>query len=261
MLFLKPGDEVIISRHAFAVYSIMAQLFGAKTIEIPDPHYTHDLEATLAAITPMTRQIFIANPNNPTGTMVSQAAIDAFMKPSSPTTSWSFSTKPIMNFSTIRQMSSIHTRRTQRHCHAHLSKIQGLANLRIGYGIAPRKLAEVLQKTRQPFNANGIAQAGALASLQDEEHMRRTREITHEGRNYLQSEFIEMGLEFVPSVANFVLVRVGDGDQVFNELLRKGIIVRAMHSYKLPEWIRVSVGTPEQNQRFIHELRQLHLKK
>ena len=110
------------------------------------------------------------------------------------------------------------------------SKIQGLANLRIGYGIASTKVAEVLQKTRQPFNANGIAQAGALAGLSDQNHMNRTRELTHEGRNYFQSEFTEMGLTFVPSVANFVLVHVGDGDSVFQALLRRGIIVRAMRS-------------------------------
>jgi histidinol-phosphate aminotransferase len=134
------------------------------------------------------------------------------------------------------------------------SKIQGLANLRIGYGLAPARIAEVLQKTRQPFNANGIAQAGALAGLRDEEHMRRTRELTHEGRNYLEAEFTKMGLTFVPSVANFVLVQVGDGDAVFKALLKRGVIVRAMRSYKLPEWIRVSVGTMEQNHRFIAEL-------
>jgi histidinol-phosphate aminotransferase len=134
------------------------------------------------------------------------------------------------------------------------SKIQGLANLRIGYGLAPARIAEVLQKTRQPFNANGIAQAGALAGLQDEEHMRRTRELTNEGRNYYEKELGRMGLTFVPSVANFVLVHVGDGDAVFKALLKRGVIVRAMRSYKLPEWIRVSVGTIEQNRRFIAEL-------
>jgi len=115
----------------------------------------------------------------------------------------------------------------------------------------------VLQKTRQPFNANAIAQAGAVAGLADEEHMSRTRELTREGRNYLQAEFADMGLEFIPSVANFVLVRVGDGDAVFKTLLGKGIIVRAMRSYKMPGWIRVSVGTMEQSRRFMKELRAL----
>ena len=121
----------------------------------------------------------------------------------------------------------------------------------------PTKIADVLQKTRQPFHANGIAQAGALAGLHDEIHMRRTRELTHEGRNYLQAEFAAMGLTFVPSVANFVLVHVGDGDAVFQSLLQRGVIVRAMRSYQLPAWIRVSVGTMAHNRRFIEELRGL----
>ena len=137
------------------------------------------------------------------------------------------------------------------------SKIMGLANLRIGYGVTTPELVAVLQRTRQPFNANGIAQAGALAGLLDEEHMLRTRQITHEGREYLEKEFTAIGLEYVPSAANFVLVKVGDGNAVFQEMLRKGIILRAMGSYGLPEWIRVSVGTMDQNRRCIEELRTL----
>jgi histidinol-phosphate aminotransferase len=134
------------------------------------------------------------------------------------------------------------------------SKIMGLANLRIGYGITTPELAAVLQRTRQPFNANGIAQAGALAGLLDEEHMRKTCELTHEGREYLETAFAAIGLEYVPSVANFVLVKVGDGNAVFQAMLRKGIILRAMGSYGLPEWIRISVGTMDQNRRCVEEL-------
>jgi histidinol-phosphate aminotransferase len=133
----------------------------------------------------------------------------------------------------------------------------GLANLRIGYGITTPELAAVLQRTRQPFNANGIAQAGALAGLLDEEHMRKTRELTHEGREYLETAFAAIGIEYVPSVANFVLVKVGDGNAVFQAMLRKGIILRAMGSYGLPEWIRISVGTMDQNRRCIEELREV----
>ena len=127
------------------------------------------------------------------------------------------------------------------------SKIQGLASLRIGYGMAPAEMIDILQKTRQPFNVNGIAQAGALAGLADAEHQARTKAVTDEGRALFQKAFAEMGLEFVPSYANFVLVHVGDGRRVFEELLKQGIIVRAMDSYKLPAWVRVSVGTPEEN--------------
>jgi histidinol-phosphate aminotransferase len=255
--FLEPGAEVVTAKHAFAVYTLMAQLFGATTVEVEDPGYTHDLEAMLAAITPRTRQVFIANPNNPTGTLVGQAEIDAFMArvPEHVVVVFDEAYHEFLDnapdvIKYVREGRNVVVMRT-------FSKIQGLAALRIGYALAPAKLAEVLQKTRQPFNANAIAQAGATAGIRDDEHMRRTRELTHEGRNYLQTEFAAMGLTFVPSYANFVLVRVGDGDAVFQALLRQGIIVRAMRSYKLPEWIRVSVGTMEQNRRFIEALRAL----
>jgi histidinol-phosphate aminotransferase len=115
-------------------------------------------------------------------------------------------------------------------------------------------LIKLLQKTRQPFNVNSIAQIGALAGLQDEEHQAKTREVIREGREFLEAEFRTRRLEYVPSVANFILVKVGEGNEVFQKLLKRGMIVRAMHEYKLPEWIRVSVGTPEQNRRFLEDL-------
>jgi histidinol-phosphate aminotransferase len=255
--FLRPGDEVVTARHAFAVYGLMAQLFGAKTVEVEDPGFVHDLPAMLDAITPRTRQVFIANPNNPTGTMVGQKEIDDFMARVPDHVMVIFDeayyefleeAPDVLRY--VREGRNVVVMRT-------FSKIQGLANLRIGYGIAPAEIAAVLQKTRQPFNANGIAQAGAAAGFLDQEHMEKTRQVTLEGRNYLQSAFLEMGLEYVPSSANFVLVRVGDGDAVFQALLRQGIIVRAMRSYKLPEWIRVSVGTMEQNRAFVEVLQRL----
>jgi histidinol-phosphate aminotransferase len=255
--FLKPGDEVVTAGHAFAVYSLMAQLFGATPIEVPDPGFTHDLEAMLAAITPRTRQVFIANPNNPTGTLVGQEAIDRFMDRVPDhvlvvfdEAYFEFLDTPPDVLKYVRAGRNVVVMRT-------FSKIQGLANLRIGYGLAPANIAAILQKTRQPFNANGIAQAGALAGLHDEAHMRCTRELTLEGRNYMQAEFVAMGLTFVPSFANFILLHVGDGDAIFQALLRRGLIVRAMRSYKLPAWIRVSVGTMEQNRRFIEQLQEL----
>jgi histidinol-phosphate aminotransferase len=256
--FLRPGDEVITARHAFAVYTLMAQLFGAKTIEVPDPGFTHDLNAMLAAVSWRTRQIFIANPNNPTGTMVGQQEIDDFMGrvPEEvlvvfDEAYYEFLDNPPNVLKFVRDGRNVVIMRT-------FSKIQGLAGLRIGYGLASKEIAEVLQKTRQPFNANSIAQAGALAGIYDDEYMRETRELTHEGREFLQSTFLSMGLEFVPSAANFVLVRVGDGGKVVEALLRRGLIVRAMRSYKLPEWIRVSVGTMDQNRRFVAELQRLN---
>jgi histidinol-phosphate aminotransferase len=256
--FLRPGDEVITARHAFAVYSLMAQLFGAKTIEVPDPGFIHDLSAMLAAVSWRTRQIFIANPNNPTGTMVGQQEIDDFMArvPEDvlvvfDEAYYEFLDHPPDVLKFVREGRNVVVMRT-------FSKIQGLAGLRIGYGLAAKEIADVLQKTRQPFNANSIAQAGALAGINDDEYMRKTRELMHEGREFLQTAFSSLDLEFVPSAANFVLVRVGDGDKVFEALLRRGLIVRAMRSYKLPEWIRVSVGTMDQNRRFVAELERLN---
>jgi|688.fasta_scaffold327429_1 histidinol-phosphate aminotransferase len=255
--YLQPGDEVVVASHSFVVYRLMAQLFGAKVIDVPDPNFVHDLDAMRAAITPRTKEVFIANPNNPTGTMVFQDAIDRFMENVPENVMvvfdeayYEFLDEPPDVLKYVRAGRNVLVLRT-------FSKIQGLANLRIGYGIASPEIIEVLQKARQPFNANGIAQAGALAGLQDEAHMQETRRVTHEGRVFLQTEFLDMGLEFVPSHANFVLVRVGDGRKVFDALLRRGIIVRAMASYGLPEWIRVSVGTMPQNEAFIAALRDL----
>jgi histidinol-phosphate aminotransferase len=250
---------VVVARHSFAVYKLMAQLFGADTVEVPDPGFTADLDAMLAAITPKTRVLFLANPNNPTGTIVGQEAIDRFMAKVPDHVLVVFDeayfefldeavAPDVLKY--VREGRNVVVMRT-------FSKIMGLANLRIGYGVTTPELAAVLQRTRQPFNANGIAQAGALAGLLDEEHMRKTRELTHEGREYFEKEFAAMGLEYVPSVANFVLVNVGDGNAVFQAMLRNGIILRAMGSYGLPEWIRISVGTMDQNRRCIEELKAL----
>jgi histidinol-phosphate aminotransferase len=256
--FLTPGDEIITADHAFAVYKLMAQVFDARTVEVPEINFGHDLDAMAAAITPRTKEIFVANPNNPTGTLVSQEEIDRFMKkvPDNVVVVfdeayYEFLKEPTDTLKYIREgRQNVIILRT-------FSKIQGLANLRIGYGLASPELIEVLQKTRQPFNANGIAQEAALAGLLDDEHQQKTRELTWEGRDYLQKEFAAMGLEFVPSYANFVLVKVGNGTDIFKKLLKTGIIIRDMTSYKLPEWVRVSVGTMPQNERFIEELKKL----
>jgi histidinol-phosphate aminotransferase len=252
--FLKPGDEIVTAKHAFVVYKLMATLFGAKTVEVEDPGFKHDLEAMADAIGPKTREVFVANPNNPTGTLVSQEEIDRFMDrvPEHVVVVFDeayfeFLEKAPDTLKYVREGRNVVVLRT-------FSKIQGLANLRIGYGLANAELISVLQKTRQPFNANGIAQAGALAGILDDEHQLRTRLVTDEGRAYLQESFAALGLEFVPSYANFVLVKVGDGKDMFSKLLQQGIIIRDMAAYALPEWIRVSVGTMDQNRRFVSAL-------
>lgn len=253
--FLNPGDNVIAAEHAFVVYKLMAKLFGAETIEVPDPNFTHDLDAMAAAITPKTRKIFIANPNNPTGTLVDQDQIDRFMDKVPDHVMvifdeayYEFLEEPPNTIKFVKEGRNVVIMRT-------FSKIQGLAALRIGYGITTPEIGEVLQKCRQPFNANAIAQAGALAGLEDQEHQDKTRQMNFEGLKYYSQQFEKMDLEYVPSYANFTLVKVGNGDEVFQKMLQKGVIIRSMRSYKLPEWIRISVGTAEENQRCIETLK------
>ncbi|MEM9282270.1 MAG: histidinol-phosphate transaminase [Verrucomicrobiota bacterium] len=255
--FLDPGDNVIAAEHAFVVYKLMATLFGAETIEVPDPGYVHDLDAMADAITPKTKKIFIANPNNPTGTMVGQEVIDRFMARVPEHVMvifdeayYEFLHEPPNTMKYVDEGRNVVIMRT-------FSKIQGLAGLRIGYGITTPAIAEVLQKCRQPFNTNAIAQAGAIAGLEDEQHQEDTRLLNDEGLAYFHSSFEEMGLEYVPSVANFVLVKVGDGDAVFDAMLKRGVIVRAMRGYKLPEWVRISTGTESQNERCIVTLKEV----
>lgn len=253
--FLNPGDNVIAAEHAFVVYKLMARLFGAETIEVPDPGFVHDLDAMAAAVTPQTRKIFIANPNNPTGTLVDEAAIDRFMDKIPDHVMvifdeayYEFLDNPPNTMKFVHEGRNVVIMRT-------FSKIQGLAALRIGYGITTPGIANVLQKCRQPFNSNALAQAGALAGLEDNEHQEKTRAMNHQGLEFYHKAFEEMGLDYVPSHANFVLVNVGDGDAVFQAMLRQGVIIRAMRGYKLPDWVRISVGTPEQNQRCLATLK------
>jgi histidinol-phosphate aminotransferase len=213
----------------------------------------------LQAVTPRTRVMFVANPNNPTGTLASREDIvrlineipdhvllvmdEAYID---------FLEEPVDLLPLIRagEKPNLLLMRT-------FSKIFGLAGLRLGYGIGHPELIAVLEKVRQPFNINSIAQAGALAALDDTEHLDRTRANNKLGLEYLQGSFRELDMEFVPSSANFVLVRVGDGQRVFSELQRLGVITRPMNGYQLPEWIRVTVGTTEQNARCVTGLKKV----
>ena len=252
--FLNPGDDVITCQYAFIVYKLLAAAFGVRTIETPSPDYQQNLDDTLAAVTPKTRIIFIPNPNNPTGTLVSQAAIAHFMSrvPASITVVFDeayfeFVDDPPDTLPFVRDGRNVVVLRT-------FSKIHGLAGLRIGYAVAPPEMIQVLHKTRQPFNVNSIAHAGALAALNDEAHLRKTKRVVDEGRAYLQEKFTEMQIPFVPAVANFLMVNVGDGFVVFEKLLRRKIIVRPLKGYGLPEWVRISVGTMEENKKLIAAL-------
>jgi len=250
-------DEVIASQYAFVVYKLIATSFGARMIEVPSPDYRQDLDAMLASITSRTRLIFIPNPNNPTGTLIAQGKIDSFISrvPEKVIVVFDeayleFLDDPPDTLRFIREGRNVIVLRT-------FSKIYGLAGLRIGYAIARKDVIDVLHRTRQPFNVNSIAQAGALAALEDEAHLRETKRVIDEGRAYLQEQFAEMKLPFVPVVANFVMVNVGDGCAVFEKLLRRKIIVRPLKGYGLREWVRISVGTMEQNKRLITALKEV----
>lgn len=253
--FLKPGDEILTSEHAFVAYKIIARVLGAKTIEATSREYGHDLEAMLSAITERTELIFIANPNNPTGTFLSTEAIARFLERVPPQiivvfdeAYYEFVDDPPDLRPLVRAGRNVILLRT-------FSKIHGLAGVRVGYGIARPELIEVLQKTREPFNVNSIGQIGALAALRDEEHQRQTKRIVDNGRAFLEKNFDALGLRFIPSKGNFILVNVGDGLATFRALLERKVIVRAMKGYNLREWVRVTVGTMEQNEQCIAALR------
>ncbi len=244
-------------QYAFIVYKLLATAFRVRTIETPSPDYHQNLDAALEAITPKTRLIFIPNPNNPTGTLVFQSAIDDFMSqvPGSilvifDEAYFEFLDDPPDTLRIVRDGRNVVVLRT-------FSKIHGLAGVRIGYALGPSEIIEVLHKTRQPFNVNSIALAGALAALNDQGHLRETKRVVDEGRAYLQEQFAEMRIPFVPGVANFVMVNVGDGCAVFEKLLRRKIIVRPLKGYDLPEWVRISVGTMDENKKLIAALREV----
>jgi len=252
--FLNRDAELIAAKHAFIVYKLMATLFGANYVEVDDPDFIHDLDAMAAAITENTRLVFIANPNNPTGTQVTQEAIDRFVEKLPPhviavfdEAYFEFLDTPPDVLKHVRSGKNVIVLRT-------CSKIHGLAALRIGYGIAPKPIADLLQKARQPFNTNALAQAAALAALDDTDHIEKTRAINREGLAFYEKAFAERGLKYVPSVANFILVAVGQGDRVFKEMLKQGVIIRAMSGYKLPDWVRISIGTQAENQRVLEVL-------
>ena len=255
--YMGPGVDVVVSQYCFAVYPLVTKLFGANLISVPAKNYGHNLTAMLKAITPNTRVVFVANPNNPTGTLVNNEELAQFVREIPPRVLLvldeayiEFLDSPPDFVSLIRKgaQPNLLLMRT-------FSKIFGLAGLRIGYGIAHPDLVATLEKARQPFNINSIAQAGALAALSDAEHVRRTRENNARGLQFFSKTFRGLALEFIPSAANFILVRVGDGQRVFEEMQKLGVIVRPMGGYQLGEWVRITVGTPEENERCLAALR------
>lgn len=252
--FLNPDAELIAAEHAFVVYKLMATLFGAKYVEVADPDFIHDVDGMADAITENTRLVFIANPNNPTGTLVGQEALDRFMD-RLPDHVVAVFDEAYFEFLEDAPDTIKYVKEGRNVCVLRtFSKAYGLAGLRIGYGLAAPQVAAVLQKARQPFNANAMAQAAALAAMEDQSHVQNTLDTNNAGLRFYEKAFAERRLEYVSSVANFILVEVGDGDALFQNMLEKGVIVRAMRGYKLPEWVRISIGTQQENERCLEVL-------
>jgi len=254
--YLRPGDAAVYAQHSFAVYPLATQARGAIGITVAARNFGHDLPAMRAAITPAARIVFVANPNNPTGTWVPPAELAAFiasvphdvlvvldeayneyLDPAAraPSVAW------------VREHPNLLVSRS-------FSKAYGLAALRVGYGVMAPEVAAMLNRVRQPFNVNALAQAAAIAALADSEYVEASRTANLAGRAQLERGLDALGIARVPSHANFVLARVGDAAAVNASLLHQGVIVRPVGNYDLPEWLRISVGLPEENKRFLAAL-------
>jgi histidinol-phosphate aminotransferase len=248
---MRPGVDVVVSEYCFAIYPIMARMFGANIVSVPARKLGHDIPAMLRAITPQTRVMFVANPNNPTGTLAPKEEIEELVA-KVPDSVLLVMDEAYIDFLDDRadllplirtaQKPNLLLMRT-------FSKIYGLAGLRLGYGIGHPEFVSALEKVRQPFNINSLIQAGAIAALEDDEHLTRTKQNNAAGLEYFATELRSLSLEFAPSAANFILVRVGEGQKAFEAMQSKGVITRPMGGYKLPEWIRITIGTAEENRR------------
>lgn len=256
---ISPDTEVVVSQYCFAVYPIVTQLFGGTLVTVHARDFGHDLPAMLRAVTPRTRVIFAANPNNPTGTLAPAAAVMTLVNGVPPHVLLAMDEAyiefldercdllPLIRAGTKPNLLLMRT----------FSKIYGLAGLRLGYGIGHPDFIAALEKVRQPFNINALVQAGALAALDDEEHIQRTKQNNRAGLQFFEQSCRELGLKFIPSSANFLLIHVGDGARVCGELQKLGIITRPMGGYQLPEWLRISIGTPIENARCLTGLRKV----
>lgn len=255
---LQPGTSAVYSQYSFAVYALATQETGARAIVVPARELGHDLDAMRAAIATDTRIVFVANPNNPTGTWLPREAVDAFVA-SVPADvvvvldeAYDEYLEPASRSDSIRR---VRDRPNLVVCRT-FSKAYGLAGLRVGFAIAQPELTDLMNRVRQPFNVSSVAQAAALAALSDDAFLQRSYALNRAGLQRLQGAFERMRLEYVASHGNFVLVRVGDAARVYESLLRAGVIVRPVANYGLPEWLRVSVGLPEENEVFLRALEQ-----
>jgi histidinol-phosphate aminotransferase len=257
--FLTPGNEVIMPAPSFLLYRLVVQWMGGKPISVPlKTDLGIDLEKMAQAVTPKTRVIFLTNPNNPTGRVISKSDFDAFLS-NVPADVVVVLDEAYIEFNTnpdtpagfdyiCKDGPGVVVLRT-------FSKAYGLAGLRIGFGAMDPDIASFLNRVRQPFNTGSVAQAGALAALDDEEFLRRTQATIWDGLQYLYNEVEKMGLKYIPSEANFFLIEVAcEAKRLFEAMLRHGVIIRSMASYGMERFIRVNAGLAEENTRFVGTL-------
>jgi histidinol-phosphate aminotransferase len=248
--FVTPELEVIFSQHAFAVYPIVTQAVGATGVVVPAVNYGHDLDGMLNAVTAKTRVVFVANPNNPTGTLLSQASLEAFIDELPDTVicvldeayfEFVSQLEPVNSIEWLKKFPNLIITRT-------FSKAYGLAGLRVGYGLSSPEIADILNRVRQPFNNNSLALVAATAALNDAEHLKLTVDNNTLGMVQLIDGFKTLGLEWIPSAGNFVSVNLKQsGQTIYDALLRKGVIVRPVGVYEMPNHLRISIGTSAEN--------------
>lgn len=258
--FLRPGEEVVSSAGAFVVYQLATQAAGGTNVVVPMRDHTHDLPAMAAAVTPNTRLVFVANPNNPTGTWVAERAVERFLA-ALPAGVIAVFDEAYIEYVSRRTFPDI-LRRVRAGLPVFalrtFSKAYGIAGLRIGYLVGPPEHVAEMNKVREPFNTNHLAQVAALAALADERHLRRVIRLNRRERERLAAGLVELGLEVIPSETNFLLVGVHrDGDALYQELLRRGIIVRPVGNYGYPRHLRITIGLAAENDRLLGALREV----
>lgn len=259
-VFVAPDHEVIFSQHAFVVYPIVTQAIGAKKVVIPAKDWGHDLEATAAAITPNTRMIFIANPNNPTGTWVNKTDLKAFMDKVPQNVivvvdeayyEYVEDSEYPQTIPWIKEYPNLIVTRT-------FSKAYGLAGVRAGYAVANEEITGLINRPRQPFNMNSLALAAAEAVLDDHAYLQKALDVNKSGMQQLISAFDELGYEYIPSVTNFITVDMKQAaGPLYQEMLQQGVIVRPVANYEMPNHLRISIGLEEENAKFIRVLREM----
>lgn len=257
--WLEPGRNAVYSQYAFAVYPITTQAMGADHREVPAQNWGHDLPAMLAAIDNNTSLVFIANPNNPTGTWVNSQQLREFLQQvpkdvlvvlDEAYVEYAQHPDFPASFEFLAEFPNLIICRT-------LAKAYGLAGLRVGYSVSNPEIAGILNRIRQPFNVNSLALAAAEAALEDRAYLQQSVAINQQGKQQLEAAFQQLGLEFIPSLGNFICVAVGDAAAVNQALLEQGVIVRPLAPYGMPNHLRISIGLPTENQRCIEALQKV----